>query len=164
MCAHFFTHTPHPPTLTPEGDSPVSIAPKYSECSVATWLGEMLAIIVLALPMKETPSAPIQTEGRSVKSTNKGHIDYLLCSGHWAILISLPPSTKRQFTKEETKMINKQTKQVLTAPLIKEMQRNHFTKLNLWTSLVVNWIPHAATQSSSTSTKIQCSQVINKLN
>lgn len=46
-------------------------------------------------------------------------------------------------------MINKQTKQVLTAPLIKEMQRNHFTKLKfVGTSLVVNWIPHAATQSS----------------
>ena len=44
-------------------------------------------------------------------------------------------------------MINKQTKQVLTAPLIKEMQRNHFTKLKfVGTSLVVHWIPHAATK------------------
>ena len=67
-------------------------------------------------------------------------------------------------------MINKQTKQVLTAPLIKEMQRNHFTKLKfVGTSLVVHWIPHAATKGwyaatqFVTSTKIQGSQVINKL-
>lgn len=40
-----------------------------------------------------------ETKGGPMKSTNKGHIHYLLCARHWAIV---PLTTKRQFTKEET--------------------------------------------------------------
>ena len=42
-----------------------------------------------------------------MKSTKKGHTDYLLCAGHWA---TVPPSTKRQFINEEIQMINKHKK------------------------------------------------------
>lgn len=88
-CVRIFHTHPHPPTLTPEGDSPVSIAQSIQSVfsgHMAWWdVGDHAGF---GIANERVLQHLFETEGRSVKSTNKGHIDYLLCSGHWAILIS----------------------------------------------------------------------------
>ena len=86
VCASF-THT-HTPNSDPEGDSPVSIAQSIQSVfsgHMAWWdVGDHAGF---GIANERVLQHLFETEGRSVKSTNKGHIDYLWCSGHWAILI-----------------------------------------------------------------------------
>ena len=128
--SHKHTHTPTPPRLWHLRGTHRSASRKvFRVCSVATWLGEMLAIMqVLALPMKESFSTCSKQKAGQWNQPTKGILT-TYCVQDTGPHSYLPPSTERQFTKEETQMINKQTKQVLTAPLIKEMQTKHFTIL-----------------------------------
>lgn len=122
MCvSHTYTHDP-----PPEGDSPVSIAQGIQSVfgGHMAWrdVGDHAGF---GIANERVLQNLFETEGRSMKSTNQGPTDYLLCAGHWATGTLTPFYEKVIHKRRNT--VNKQ--KVPTSPLIKEMQTNHFKKL-----------------------------------
>lgn len=111
MCV-WNTHTQNDPP--PGSDSPVSVT-QGIQCvfggHMAWWdVGNHAGF---GITDERIPQDLPQTKGRSMKSINKGHINYLLCAGHWAIA---PHPLQEGSLQRRNTNDQKYTKKVLHQP------------------------------------------------